>query len=73
MARTHYKGATKRRLHRYSADGDVSPGDKVMLGDRAVGDVVNVSGRKLLAVVPVDNAGDDLRVGDASLTLEPRD
>ncbi len=71
IARTHFRGATKRRLHRFTTDGEVNPGDKITLGDRGVGEVVNVIGDDLLAVVPVDKAGESLSVGDASLTLQP--
>lgn len=71
VARTHYRGASKRRLHRFTADGDVSAGDKVMDGDRAVGDVVNAIGHDLLAVVPGDKAGAPLTAGGADLTLVP--
>lgn len=71
IARTHYRGATKRRLHRFTADATVAPGDKVMLGDRPVGEVVNVIGNELLAVVPIDKAGETLTVGETSLTLAP--
>ena len=70
VARTHYKGATKRRLHRFSADGDVSEGARVRYGDRAVGDVVNAVGRELLAVVPLNKAGDALQAD--GVRLEPR-
>ena len=61
VARTHYKGATKRRTLRFSADAAVSPGDKVSCEGRDVGEVLNVAGNELLAVVPVDKA-------DATLT-----
>ncbi len=71
VARTHYRGASKRRLFRFTADGHVSAGDKVMQGDRAVGDVVNVAGSDLLAVVPNDKSSEPLTAGGASLTLLP--
>jgi len=71
VARTHYRGATKRRLHRFTADGDINAGDKVMHDDRAVGDVVNAVGNELLAVVPTDKAGEPLTAGGASLILVP--
>ena len=73
VARTHYRGASKRRLHRFRADGDVTAGDKVMHADRAVGDVVNVNGNDLLAVVPADKVRDSLTVGSTNLTLVPTD
>ncbi len=68
VARTHYRGATKRRLRRFSIATPPAPGDKVQSGDRDVGDVVNVAGQELLAVVPVD-AG-DLSAAGSPLTPE---
>ncbi|MBT8108749.1 MAG: hypothetical protein KJP17_10965 [Gammaproteobacteria bacterium] len=68
VARTHYKGATRRRTLRFSAKGHVGPGDKVQLDGRDVGDVLNVAGTELLAVVPLDNADAALTVGDLPLT-----
>ncbi len=71
VARTHYRGASKRRLFRFTADGQASAGDKVMQGDRAVGDVVNVAGNGLLAVVPTDKSSEPLTAGGAGLSLVP--
>jgi len=71
VARTHYKGATKRRTRRFKSDAPVSEGDKVSLDGRDVGEVLNVSDRNLLAVVPVDLADSGLSVGDTKLTHDP--
>ncbi len=71
VARTHYKGATKRRTLKFACDGPAAAGDKVMLGERAVGEVLNVAGNCLLAVVPTDVADDELTVGAASLEHRP--
>lgn len=71
VARTHYRGKTKRRLFRFESEEPVSPGDKISDGQRDVGEVVNVAGKKLLAVVPIDNAGDTLKVGAVSLVRVP--
>ena len=71
VARTHYKGATKRRTLRFESSVAVNAGDKVTLDGREIGDVLNVSGKNLLAVVPVDKANEDLRVGDAHLAAIP--
>ncbi len=71
VARTHYKGATRRRLMKFGSDGDAAPGDKVRLDDRDVGEVVNVIGGELLAVVPVDSANDGLEVNGVVLTNLP--
>ncbi len=67
VARTHYKGATKRRTLRFESIEPVSAGDKVSLDGREIGEVLNVAGNDLLAVVPVDKAGEALTVGGVSL------
>ena len=67
VARTHYKGATKRRALRFSSASAVAVGDKVTLDGRDIGEVLNVAGTDLLAVVPVDKADGALFVGDAAL------
>lgn len=61
VARTHYRGASRRRLLRFTAEFPVSAGDDVFLNDAKIGDVVNTIDNDLLAVVPTDSA-------DASLT-----
>ena len=73
IARTYYRGATKRRLHRFESSAPVSPGDKVSEGERNVGEVVNAIGCDLLAVVPVDKADASLTIGSITLTHIPLD
>ncbi len=70
VARTHYKGATKRRTARFKSEQPVTVGDKVTLGGRDIGEVLNVSGNDLLAVVPVDKADSGLSVNGVTLTHE---
>ena len=67
VARTHYKGATKRRTLRFESEQPVSVGDKVSLDGRDIGEVLNVEGNDLLAVVPVDKANDALSVSGTKL------
>ena len=67
VARTHYRGATKRRCRRFEADGAVAVGDKVAEGTRDVGEVVNAIGNELLAVVPVELADEQLNVNGIAL------
>ncbi len=68
VARTHYRGATKRRCRRFDAAGAVAAGDKVSDGARDVGEVVNATGNELLAVVPVESAdGGTLNVNGIAL------
>ena len=62
VARTHYKGATKRRMFRFESDEPVSAGDKVSADGRDVGEVLNTSENDLLAVIPVANADANLNV-----------
>jgi hypothetical protein len=71
VARTHYRGASKRRCLRFESSEPVSPGDKVAAGDRDVGEVLNAIGNDLLAVVPVDKADDDLTVRGIALLHQP--
>jgi folate-binding protein YgfZ len=71
VARTHYKGATKRRTQRFSCSEPVTVGDKVSSGDRDIGEVLNVAGRELLAVVPVVKADEPLQVENAELQRQP--
>jgi folate-binding protein YgfZ len=71
VARTHYKGATKRRTLRFESETPVSAGDKVSLDGRDIGEVLNASGFDLLAVIPVKNADGPLSVNDSGLTLVP--
>ena len=71
IARTYYRGASKRRLHRFVSSEPVSPGDKVSDGDRNVGEVVNAIACDLLAVVAVDKAGGTLATGSIGLTHIP--
>ena len=55
VARTEHRGRSKRRLTIYTAAEDgVRVGATVENEGRAVGDVVNVAGRQLLAVTPVE-------------------
>ena len=68
VARTHYKGATKRRTLRFTSGSPVAAGDKVSDGTRDIGEVLNASGTDLLAVVPVDKADLQLTVNGAELT-----
>ena len=71
VARTHYKGATKRRTLRFRSEQPAAEGDKVSDGQRDIGEVLNVAGTDLLAVVPVDKADDALTIDGNALTHIP--
>lgn len=71
VARTHYKGASKRRTLRFTSERAVDAGDKVSDGTRDIGTVLNVSGTDLLAVVPLDKAEAPLTVNGSKLTHIP--
>jgi tRNA-modifying protein YgfZ len=73
VARTHYRGATKRRTHRFEASQPVSPADKVSDGERDIGAVLNAIGTDLLAVIPTEKADESLTAGSATLTHIPLD
>jgi folate-binding protein YgfZ len=69
VARTEHLGKSKRRMMRYAADTDsISVGDKLTDSERSVGEVVNVAGRDLLAVTPVDLHQQPLKIGTATVT-----
>ena len=67
VARTHFRGKTRRRCLRFESSGPVSAGDKVSDGERDVGEVLNAIGNDLLAIVPLDKAAAGLAVGDIGL------
>ena len=71
VARTHYRGATKRRMLRFESSAPVSAGDKVSDGDRDIGEVLISAGTELLAVVPKDKQDQTLTAGAASLLNLP--
>ncbi len=71
VARTHYKGASKRRMFRFESDTPVSAGDKVSADDRNIGEVLNASGNNLLAVIPVELQSSNLTVGRIRLHPVP--
>ena len=68
VARTHYKGATKRRTLRFKSENPVSTGDAVTLDGRDIGEVINVAGNGLLAVIPVAKAASILEIAGSRLT-----
>lgn len=68
VARTHYRGATKRRMFRFESETPVAEGHDVLDGDRKIGVVVNVIDKDLLAVIPVDSRDADLSVDGIPLT-----
>ncbi|MDH3615474.1 MAG: hypothetical protein OEQ90_03290 [Gammaproteobacteria bacterium] len=71
VARTHYKGASKRRTLRFASEAPVAVGSKVSDGERDIGEVLNVAGTDLLAVVAVDKADTPLTVDGIKLTHQP--
>jgi folate-binding protein YgfZ len=71
VARTHYKGATKRRTLGFVCDSPVVVGDTVSNGDRETGTVINVANDKLLAVVRTGDSTGELTAGSAVLRSFP--
>lgn len=71
VARTHFRGATKRRLMRFESTEPVSPGDKVSSGERDIGEVLNAAGTDLLAVVPTKAADENLSISGQPLVNLP--
>lgn len=71
VARTHYRGASRRRTHRFTSARPVAPGDKISDGERDIGEVLNAIGTDLLAVVPGDAANQSLSIGGVKLKHVP--
>jgi len=71
VARTHYRGATKRRTHRFEAARPVAVGARVSDGERDIGEVLNAIGTDLLAVIPSDKADEALVVDGIELRHVP--
>jgi len=71
VARTHFRGASKRRCLRFSCDTVVLPGNKVADEKREIGEVVNAIDRELLAVIPLSAADSTLFVDHHALTRLP--
>jgi hypothetical protein len=55
----------------FECDTPVAPGDAVSDGQRDVGEVINVSGSALLAVIPFDIKNQELTVNDSPLLNLP--
>jgi len=68
ISRTHYRGASKRRLHRFQSSTPVFAGDPVTANARNVGEVVNAIGTDLLAVIPMDMLEEELLIGEQRIT-----
>ena len=73
VARTHYRGTTKRRTHRFESAQPVAAGAKVSDGERDVGEVLNAIGTDLLAVIPSEKADDALWVDGVEIRHIPLD
>ncbi len=71
VARTHYRGATKRRTHRFESSEPVKAGAKISDGERDIGEVLNAIGTDLLAVIPSDKAEASLSVNGVELEHIP--
>jgi folate-binding protein YgfZ len=67
VARTHFRGTSKRRCLRFESTDPLSPGDKVSDGQRDIGEVVNAIGNDLLAVVPIEKKDAALEVNGVTL------
>tara|TARA_R110002049_G_scaffold93308_4_gene230754 strand:+ start:2805 stop:3506 length:702 start_codon:yes stop_codon:yes gene_type:complete len=71
VARTHYRGASKRRMLHFESQVPVAAGDAVNEGAKKVGEVINAIERELLALVPLDSADASLNCNGAMLSARP--
>jgi folate-binding protein YgfZ len=75
IARTHFRGAIKRRMFRFYADTAApEPGTRVLVGDQHAGDVVDAvttsSGCELLAVIALTQAEAQLELDASNAKLD---
>jgi hypothetical protein len=69
VARTQHLGQAKRRLLRYRLEsGHAASGDRLQHDDRDVGQIVDICGRDLLAIVPLTLRNETLRVAGQKAT-----
>jgi hypothetical protein len=73
IARMHYRGQLKRKLHRGHASYQVQPGDPILSAtDSTLGKVVASAGQDFLAVTSIAGANTTFRLSNGeSLTLTP--
>jgi len=75
IARTHFRGAVKRRMFRFRAEGaPPAPGTRIVANDQHAGDVVDAvatsSGCELLAVIQLAQAESALEIDSTGVRLE---
>jgi folate-binding protein YgfZ len=78
IARTHYRGAIKRRMFRYSAAcAPPAPGTRILEGDQHAGDVVDAiateEGCELLAVMQLAKKDAEVRLEAGSAAIQRLD
>lgn len=63
VARTQHRGASKRRLMHYRAEGDFDENDKLAYDGKEIGEIVCREGPDLLALTPVETHDSILTLG----------
>ena len=71
VARTHFLGQAKRGLALFEAGSPMSVGSEVRDGERAMGTIVSASGRRVLAVLPLEHAAVGLHADGSALRELP--
>jgi len=71
VARTHYKGKSKRRTLRFESTHPVNAGDKISAADRNIGEVLNVANEALLAIISIAHSNEILNINQTRLKLMP--
>lgn len=73
VARTQHRGASKRRLMHYRAEGDFNEDDKLAYDNREIGEIVCRAGHDLLALTPVETHDSILTLGQTrALPVAPK-
>ena len=71
VARTHFLGQAKRGVALFEAAAPVAPGAGVTAGTQALGSVVSVAARHVLAVLPLEHPAQGLAAEGVALSPSP--
>jgi tRNA-modifying protein YgfZ len=70
IARAHFRGAVKRRMFLFRADGpSPAPGTRVLAGEQHAGDVVDAADDLVLAVISLQQLKNELRLDNSGTAL----
>lgn len=71
VARTHFLGKAKRVAQLVAVPAGTAAGAELRNGEQSAGSIASVAGTLALAVLPIENQGLALRLGEADVPLQP--